>query len=52
MGVAATLHFLGPKGTPGGTRAYTRELEDYVTPCGRLAAGPSTDWGGAFFNAE
>ena len=47
MGVAATLHFLGPKGTPGGTRAYTRELEDYVTPCGRLAAGARGTGGGS-----
>ena len=55
---AATLHFLGPKGTPGGRRAYTRELEDYVTPCGRLAAGargtgggsrPTHGLGGGFF---
>ena len=47
LGVAATLHFLGPKGTPGGTRAYTRELEDYVTPCGRLATGARGTGGGS-----
>ena len=39
LGVATTLPFSGPKGTPGGHRAYTRELEDSLTPCGRLAAG-------------
>ena len=59
MGVATTLHFSGPKGTPGGRRAYTRELEDSLTPCGRLAAGargagggqpPPSDWGGAFYS--
>ena len=57
LGVATTLHFSGPKGTPGGHRAYTRELEDSLTPCGRLAAGargagggsrPPSNWGGAF----
>eukprot|EP00964_Phaeocystis_antarctica_P044942 scaffold25831_cov52-Phaeocystis_antarctica.AAC.2 len=38
LGVA-TLHFLGPNGTPGGCRAYTRELEDYVTPRVEAVAG-------------
>ena len=47
LGVATTLHFSGPKGTPGGRRAYTRELEDYVTPCGRLAAGARGTGGGS-----
>ena len=47
LGVATTLHFSGPKGTPGGHRAYTRELEDSLTPCGRLAAGARGAGGGS-----